>query len=131
LAFDAPRDSVAITTGASPAKSRGEQAREALGRLGPDDPRELGEPLAGRGGLIVDDGVDSGTVELEREHRRCGGVVEVDEGPDAGTVADDRELPRTDCLDRPVAGIAVEDAVPERNSTGTCDGLLETVHRRH
>ena len=48
-------------------------------RLGPDDPRELRQPLSGRGGLVVHDVVDGGAVVLEREHGRRGGVVEVDE----------------------------------------------------
>ena len=88
-----------------------------LRRLGPDDPRELRQPLSGRGGLVVHDVVDGGAVVLEREHGRRGGVVEVDERPDAGAVACDRELARTHGLDQPVVGVSVEDAVTERDAT--------------
>src|SRR6266545_1810087 len=56
-----------------------EPARDVAGRLGAERVGEHWQPLAQGGGLVVDDVVDAGLIVFEREHGRCGGVVEVDE----------------------------------------------------
>ena len=103
----------------------GEQACEPDGevarRFGSECVREHGQPLAYRGGLVVDDVVERGAVVFEREHGRCGGVVEVDERGDAAAVADDRELALAHGLDQAVVGGAVEAAVAKGDSAGVGD----------
>src|SRR5437667_6432757 len=91
----------------------GQPAREATGRLRPDDLGQLRQPHPSGGGLVVDDVVDGRTVVVEREHRRLDRVVEVDERPHAFPVADDRELPRPHGVDHGVIGVAVEAAVAQ------------------
>ena len=106
-----------------------EPARKATGRLGAEHLGEHRQPLAYRGGLVVDDVVEAGAVAFEREHGRRGGVVQVDPRPDPATVTDCRELPLAHRLDQPIVGRAVEDPVAKRDSAGVADRLVEVAHR--
>ena len=107
-----------------------EPARDAARRLCPQHLREHRQPLAHRGGLVVDDVVDARSAVLERQHGRRRGVVQVDEGEDAAPVADDRELPLADRLDQPVVRGAVEAAVAQGDAAGGGDRLVEVASSR-
>jgi len=112
----------------APEKPR-QPAGEASGRLGAKHLREHRQPLAGRGGIVVDDVVDPRFAAFQREHGRGGGVVEVDERGEAAPLAHDRELPLAHGLDQPVVGRAVEDPVAKRNPAGVSHRLVEIPHR--
>jgi hypothetical protein len=99
FAFEAPRISVISTTPASARSEPGEPARDAPGRLGADRLCQGREPLADRGGVVVDDVEDPGHAALQRKSSRGRGVVEVDKRPDAAPVTDEREAPLAHELD--------------------------------
>jgi hypothetical protein len=69
-----------------------EPARKVARGLSSDDLRYLGEPLADRSGLVVDDVVDGGAILVKREHGGSRGVLKVDERRDAATVANDGNI---------------------------------------
>ena len=76
FAFDAPRTSVIITVAASPAMIRPSH-RGARSRRFPERAGRLGQPVANRRGLVVDDVVDARDAALDRDRGRLGGVLDV------------------------------------------------------
>jgi hypothetical protein len=130
FAFEAPRDPTAIITMPFPGDQPREPQRNTARCPGAERLRERRQPLAHRGGLVVDDVVQAGSVVSEREHGRGGGVVQVDERGDAAAITDDRELPLAHGPDQPVVGGAVEAAVAKRDPAGVGDRLVEMTHRR-
>ena len=70
LALEAPRDSVIIVTAAGLADEPRQPRRQVARRLGADGLRQVREPLADGGGLVVDDVVDlARAAALDRRQR--------------------------------------------------------------
>src|SRR5918996_5475565 len=100
-------------------------------------PRQGRQPLGDRGGIIVNDVVDTAIAVLDRRDRRLGSVAEVNEGPHAAAVADQRELTLADQLVRLPARLLpcarqVKAAVAQHDALGprrTEDCLLEMKDR--
>src|SRR5215204_521973 len=97
------------------------------------------QPLGDRGGIIVDDVVDTATAVLDRCHRRLRGVGDVDKRPYAATVTDQRKPALADHLiditaGRHVCAWPVEAAVTQDDTLSPPrlqDSLLEVSERGH
>ena len=99
------------------------------GWFGAEGGGEHREPVAHRGGFVVDDVVDRRSRVLEGEHSRGGAVVEVHPGEDPAAVTDDRVLPFPNGVDQRVVGSAVERAVAQRDAAEGGGGLFQVGHR--
>jgi hypothetical protein len=84
--------------GGLPGEQLHDEPRHAHWLLGAQRLRQRLQPLGDRGGVIVDNVVDTAAAVLDRRRCRLRGVGDVDERPYAATVADQRELAPADHL---------------------------------